>query len=114
MSIQSDIEELGQLNQELKRLQDRCKGLREARKVVEARIASYLDNHDQPGVRYKGTTVIARTKQRRKPRKKKEREMVARYVLEKYGIQDTQAVYDEMMEMMRGDPEEEVKVQLLE
>lgn len=113
MSIQTDVTELQRIREELKLLSQKRKKLVEREKIIKAKIASFLKAKDQPGVKYQGTAIILEEKECPKPKKNKERDADAMSVLEKYGIQDTQKVLQELLEARKGEKtiKESVKIQ---
>lgn len=109
MSIQGKVKEIDSIKKELKTLRDRGSVLRKRIKVIEQEIEQYLDAKDQPGLKYKGIAIIRENKQKRRIKKKNEQREDAIYVLEKYGIDRPEKVFDEIMEARRGSPTNEVK-----
>lgn len=104
MSIQGDINELRHISAEIKSLNRRFKTLRMQKKATEKRIDSYLREKEQPGVKYKGIAVTIEERSRRVYKNKKSKQSDGRYVLEKYGIDNSDEVLEELLEAMRGSP----------
>lgn len=110
MSIQSKVNEINSIKQELNSIRIRGSILRKKMKEIEEEINQYLDIKDQPGLKYKGIAIIRETKPTRKTKKKKEQREDSIYVLEKYGIDNPEKVLDEIMEARRGIPKEQTKL----
>lgn len=102
MSIKADVSELESIRLEIKAINDKRKKLKQQEKDVEHRISQYLKAKDQPGVKHHGTAIILEEKEHSGHKKPKERDSDAMSVLEKYGIQDTQKVLNEIMKARKG------------
>lgn len=113
MSIQADIREIESIMAELKRLTIRRKQLNEQKQKVEERIQAYLKSKEAPGVKHNGFAIILDEKEKHDKKPKKEQIQDSLAVLQKYGIQDTQKVFQELMEAKKGEMiiKEKVKIQ---
>ena len=113
MSIQSDIREIESIMAELKRLSIRRKQLNEQKQKVEERIQSYLKNKELPGVKHNGFAIILDEKEKADKKPKKDQIQDSLAILQKYGIKDTQKVFDELLEAKKGEKitQEKVKIQ---
>lgn len=103
MSITSDVNELKELDTELKRLRKHMRMLNEQKRKCENRILEYLEVNDQPGVKMDGTVIMAEQKQIRKYQRQNEKLDKGTQLLSKYGI--TADTLKEVMEAMRGPAE---------
>jgi len=112
MSIQSDIKELNELDLEIKRLLTQLVNIRKMKKNVENRISVYLNDKNQPGVKYNGSAIILERKEKRTRMSKKEKEQCAISVLNKYNISNSKNVLDEIQESMKGAPTEITKIKI--
>jgi hypothetical protein len=112
MSIKSDVEELNKLGVEIKSLSTQIRFLRQQSAEVEGRILNFLREKEQPGVKYKGTAVLIENKQKRAPKKSKDREIDALGVLERHGISNPQEVYDQIMEARKGEEVDTPKIKI--
>lgn len=112
MSIQSDVNELQLLKDELKELGSRARALRLRAKIVEKRIMDYLASKDQPGIKYKGVAIIVENKPKRVAKKKQEQDDDALAVLRNSGLGSAQAeqLLKEILDARRGLPEEKAKL----
>lgn len=104
MTIKGDVHELNQLNAEIKRLLARTKNLRAQAKQVEQRIIDYLNEKEQPGIKYSGTAIVVENKPKRVSKKKTEREEDAIRILQYHGVNNATDVLEELLEARRGDP----------
>lgn len=105
MSIQSDINELQSINIEIKNIQQRLKHIRNQKKKVENRINNFLKEKQQPGVKYKGVAITVQDVKKRSYKKKQHKKDDGCYILNKYGINNSKQVLEELLEAMRGSPE---------
>lgn len=112
MSIKGYVNELNQLNAEIKRLQARTRLLRQKSKKVEEHIVKYLQEKDQPGVKYKGTAIVMENKPKRLLKKTKEREEDALEVLRSHGVENADKVLKEIMEARKGDSVNTTKIKI--
>ena len=113
MSIHDDVKNLEQLNIEIKRLRARLRILNNEKKECEERIMIFLDENDQPGVKYNGMTIVSTRKTKRRHIKKKEKIDNGEDILRKYGIRDSKRALEELMEAMRGEQEETNSLRIL-
>jgi len=115
MSIKGDVNELKNINTEIKQLTARTRSLRQKAKSAEARILNYLKEKEQPGVKYNGTAVVIETKTKRASKKAKDREGDALQVLKDHGIHNARDVLDEILEARKGEsvPNHKIKIKKL-
>jgi hypothetical protein len=105
MSIRALVNESEVLKVEIKTRASQLKGLRRRLKEVEGRIVDYLDEKEQPGVKYEGKAVYIEEKERRKPKKQRDRVEDSLGVLRKHGIDNPEEVLSELNNARRGSPE---------
>lgn len=113
MSIVEDVLELSNLNDEIKRRQKELRSLRKQKESCETRVLDYLDANEQPGIKFRGMTIIAEERRKRRYRKKQDKISNGEIVLQKYGISNTREALDELLESMRGSPEPNTKLRIL-
>ena len=65
MSIQNNVNELKEINTEIKRLKGITDGLRKRSTQLEKNIISYLNEKNIPGVKDKDTAIIIENKKKR-------------------------------------------------
>jgi transposase len=104
-SIQGDINEINQINKEITDLRKRLVILRETKTKIEKRINEFLQEKDQPGVKYKGMAITIEEMKKRTYKNKKTKETDGIDILQKYGIDNSKKVLSEILEAMRGDIE---------
>ncbi len=102
MSIQSDIKELNDVNNEIKRLSSELKKLRIQSKDIELRIVNFLQEKEQPGVKYQGKAIILENKEKHVKKKKNEQETDALEVLSKFNIPEPEKVLKQILEARKG------------
>ena len=104
--ITGNVRELENLNIEIKRLSKQLRKLRARKKKLEGEISQYLEATNKPGVKYKGTAIIAENKIKYvKNRKKVDKENDGTYVLSQYGVKNPEKVLKELLEAMKGPKE---------
>lgn len=115
MSIRSYIAELKEYNVELKRLREQTSIIKKKAEDVKQRIAEYLTEKEQDGVRYNDVAVILESKERRAGKKVKDRDGDALKVLTSYGVTDPREALNRILEARKGAIVEkhEIKIQPL-
>jgi hypothetical protein len=113
-SIQADVNDLNNVRKELKRLRETMRNLQNLQKEYEKRILDYLETNDQPGVRYKGVTIIADEKQKRKYQRKADKLERGERMLRELGISDGKKVLENLLENLKGTPETRPVLKFLE
>ena len=61
-SIQGNVQELKEINVEIKRLQNETKKLKKRGQELEKFIISYLNEKEQPGLKYQNTAILIENK----------------------------------------------------
>lgn len=107
MSIKKYIDELEQINIEIKRNFNRNKLLRKRSKELEKNIAEYLVSKNQPGIKYKDKAILLDNKPKIKRKTKKERENDAISYLKELGISTPKEVYLSLQNVQKGHPIDE-------
>ena len=107
------ITQFAELQQEIKRKQREIKELKEIRDDCSTRIQDYLREHDLPGIKHNGITILTQTSQRRQPLKKENKLENAKRILQGYGIEDTDDALNELFESMKGDMVEKHNLRIL-
>jgi hypothetical protein len=102
MSVKGDVQEIGEIDLELKRLNSRARELRQLRKAATERVVEFLEAQDQPGVKYQGTAVVLDTHTRRSAKPPKDREADAIDVLRNHGVENAREVLEELLEARKG------------
>ena len=105
MSIKPEINELNEINIEIKRLSGQLSVLRLRKKVVEKSVVTYLESKEQPGVKFNNTAIVVETKTKRLTKKKNERDIDALRILSEYGINDPKKVLNDILETRKGTEE---------
>jgi hypothetical protein len=100
--IISSVNELKELNRQLKLMKSEMSKLNKRKKDLEKIVGDYLDKKDQPGLKYKDITIIAEDKDRYDRLKKAEKMEKGIEILEKYGIRNKEALLKELFHI-KGD-----------
>lgn len=110
--ITSVIGELKEITNEIKIRSLELSKLRRRKDELEEQVVKFLDEKDQPGVKYKGVAVIAEDKIKRLPKKKSQKEEECLAVLRHFGISNAEKIYNELLETMKGDeiPKKTIKI----
>lgn len=106
------IDELNALKMDLKRRNAETRNMNTRKKEIENEIATFLKEKDQPGVKYKGQAIIAKTVRTRSKKKKEVKMEDGKEVLLSYGIEDPERVLNELLLAMRGDAIEVTRVEI--
>ena len=110
MDISGLVSELSELIAEEKRVRAHVKGLRQRRATIEAQIAAFFDETEDPGIKYRGLCVTVEDKTVRLYKKKTEKIDGARNVLKEYGVKNTDQVLGDVIDAMRGQTTTEARV----
>lgn len=110
MSIQRYIEELENINKEIKRNNLRNKTLRKRSGELEQNITDYLRVKEQHGLKYNGTAIILENKEKRPQKGKKQKETDVVSYLEKLGLSNPTDVYQNLQNIQKRSPVEHTKI----
>ena len=115
-SIQASVKELKEINIEIKRLRTETSKLRKRATEIEKNIITYLNEKEQPGVKYQNTAIILENKPKRVAKSKKEVENDSLKILENCGIHNAKEVLNQILESRKGDKVQlqKVKIQKIE
>ena len=111
-SITGDVNELNDLNIEIKRLGQQLRQLRQKAKAAESRIVEFLKEKDQVGVRYQGRAIVVENKPKRAPKKKSDREADVIKVLQDYNIPNPDVALKEILNSYQGNVVEAPKLKI--
>jgi hypothetical protein len=112
MSIQGKVTELNSLKNELKTLTQKCSNIRKRCKVIEEEIDDYLEQKDQPGLKYNGMAIIRETKTKRPIKPKVDIRESAISILENAGVDNPEKIYEELIESRLGSPKQTRKLKI--
>jgi hypothetical protein len=108
--IASTVDELKTISNEIKIRTIELSKLRKRKQFLDDKIIKFLDEKEQPGVKYKGMAVIAEDKTKRKPKKKSEKMQDCISVLKHHNIDNADRVLKDIIETMKGDEIDTKKV----
>lgn len=111
-SIQNNVKELKDINTEIKRLQIETKKLKKRAQDIEKNILSYLNEKEQPGLKYQNTAIIIENKAKRITRSKKDVDGNAIRILEEVGIPNAREILNKITESRKGEQIQMQKVKL--
>ena len=103
MSIQHNVNELQEINKEIKRLNEKKRTLNKRAKLLEENIIKFLESKEQHGVKYKNKAVLLESKKKTRTKKTKERATDSISVLQKYGISNPEKVLKELLDARKGE-----------
>jgi hypothetical protein len=106
------MKELKGINNELERINKSTKGLRDRKKKIETYILDYLENNDQPGIKYEDLIVLRHQKKKRLPKAKEEKKEDVIRILEDNGIENSIQVYNDILENMKGEEEKIASIKI--
>ena len=110
MSIKGYVDELEQINLEIKRNNIRNKALRQRAKELESNISLYLAEKGQQGLKYKGRAIIMENKEKRQVKPKKEKQSSIISLLEEWGVTDTSEALTRLEDVQKRSPVEHQKI----
>jgi len=111
-SIQNNVQELKDINNEIKRLQIETKKLKKRAQDIEKNILSYLNEKEQPGLKYQNTAIIIENKAKRVLRPKKDIDSNAIRILEENGVHNAGEIMRKIVESRKGEQIQMQKVKL--
>jgi hypothetical protein len=91
-TIRADVEELTQIDVEIKRNLDALRKLREKKKTLEANIAAFLNQKDIPGVKCNGDIIMLQRKNKTVTKSKKTRDQALIDLLKTTGISNPEEI----------------------
>ncbi len=100
--IQNNMKELKVIDTEIKRLFTQLKELRIKKKQIEEQIIQYLEDKDQPGLKYEDLLVLSAKSKRRERKTKEDKESDILQILEQKGIRNSRETYSEIMDALKG------------
>jgi hypothetical protein len=111
-SIQNNVQELKDINTEIKRLQIESKRLKKRAQDIEKNILSYLNEKEQPGLKYQNTAIIIENKAKRVGRSKKDNDINMIKILEENGVYNAREILNKIKESGKGEQIQMQKVKL--
>lgn len=104
--IKSIINELTSINKEIKRLRNTIKPLNTRKKKLEQDIITYLDEHEQKGVKYKENAFYKSLKIKHTSKSQSQKRSDCVSILSTYGLQNSSVVYEKLLAAMKGEHKE--------
>lgn len=111
-SAKADVMELNELKIEIKRVAKTLKDLRIREKTIESRLAKYLSETNQPGIKYGATAIVLEEKTPNARKKKKEVEEDTLAVLKRHGISNPEEAMKDLVAARKGSPVFQQKIRL--
>lgn len=111
-AIVNYVNELKSINIEIKRLVKETSELRKRAKVIEQNIVDFLDEKEQPGVKFQDTAIVLEKKQKYTYKGKKDKEEDSLRILEDYGISNPKEVLEELKRANKGNEVESKKIKI--
>lgn len=113
MTISNDVTELENINKEIKRLNEILKPLRKRKQELEESILKYMEEQDQPGLKYKDMIITSEVGVGREKKKKEEKVENLKQVLQKMGAHANDDAVDKVMNAIKGKPVDKLKLKLI-
>lgn len=113
-TISGSVKELEDINKELASLRGKMKILRERKEKLEGEICQYLDEKDQPGLKYKNIAIVMEEKEKRLRKKKQDKLNDGISYLRDNGISNPEKVLENLLDKMKGDVEEKKVLKIRE
>jgi len=101
-TLKNSVDELKNINSEIKRLKTSLAQLKGRSTVLEKNIIAYLNEKDIPGVKDKDTAVIIENKKKRVNVSRKNTESECLKILQSHGIENAEAVLKEISDARKG------------
>jgi DNA polymerase sigma len=111
-SISQYVNELRNINAEIKRLSKEASVLRKRAKIVEENIINYLNEKEQPGVKFKDTAIVVETKPKWSYKGKKDKDEDSIRILEENGVSNPKDVLSEIFRARKGNELESKKLKI--
>jgi hypothetical protein len=112
MSITYHVNELQKINIEIKRQSAELSKLRKRHKELENIIQEFLNEKEQPGVKFGDFAVVLEKKSKFTIKPKKEKEEDSLKILEECGVEDPKNVLDRLERAKKGDEIEQAKIKV--
>ena len=109
--IVNDVEEFKQLDQEIKRRNKELHVLRKRRTACEGRIIQYLEVNEQPGLKYKDVTIVAKPKKHRSSKKDDKIDRISSF-LQQRGVYLKEEDQADLLEAVKGPIKEKPSISL--
>jgi hypothetical protein len=113
-TLKNSVDELKNINLEIKRLKTLLSQLKNRSGVLEKNIIAYLNEKDIPGVKDKDTAVIIENKKKRVNVSRKNAESECLKILQSHGIDNAETILKEISEARKGQSIPLQKVKLTE
>lgn len=101
--IQSNVKELREINVEIKNLQTKIKQLKARSVAIEKDILTYLNEKEQPGVKFQNTAIIIENKEKSIKKSSKDVEKEQIEFLKNSGVSNAEEVLKKISEIKKGD-----------
>jgi hypothetical protein len=111
-NVCSALEEIYKISLEIKEANKKLKSLRDRKKELEQDVINYLEETDQPAVKYKNIVVISDQGEKRKRKKKKDKETDCIKTLKALGVNNPKDAFEKILESMRGEKTSITKLKL--
>ncbi len=111
-TIKGLIEEFENLESEIKRNNTRNKILRKRGNELKEQIKKYLQEKEQPGVKYRDVAIVLESKEQRKVKPKKDKERSAIEYLQTIGVENPEKAYQELVEVQKRSPQTKQEIKL--
>jgi hypothetical protein len=112
MTISGYINELNELNIEIKRLTIKIKELKLRANKINSIIQDTLIEKDLPGVKYKGNAYVLEKTTKNIPKKKSQIQTDYIELLENAGVENPHYIYNQLINLKKGDIKEINKLKI--
>ncbi len=105
LKIKTDINELKEINKEIKRLNDTIRPLRQRKKQLEEDILTYMNqnkNKNLTTIKMSDIEIMAIEKVKHERINKTEKESTAIQLLQQSGVTNPRKVYSDLQSMLKG------------
>ena len=112
MNIKELINELENIDLEIKRNNAVNKELRNRKHVVEDEITQFMRAKEQDGMKYNGIAIMLESKEKRNAKGKNDKKTSMIGVLKEAGIFDTEKVYNCLIDSTKRSPKEKYTLKM--
>ena len=110
MSIKAYVDELQNIQFEIKRNNIKNSNHRQRIKELETNITEYLHEKGQLGLKYQGKAIFLEQKELRPSKKKKDKEQALISFFEELGVSDPKSAYSKFQDVQKEAPIEKTTI----
>jgi hypothetical protein len=110
--ISNTVTELNKINQEIKRHRADIKKLNERKAILDNEIKDFLNQKNQPGLKYQGVAIVMEDATKHKYKKKDDKKKDCCELLRDYGINNPEDAFEKILSSLKGEEETMTKLKI--